>query len=130
MDDDYPSCFFGESPQERRDWVAEMAGSAEGWEEMGRELVLGIRVWRRRVERRDEEVKEVYVFYGIGVPALDSKRGLAVVCRSTNIVDGDVVGGDKAGEVEELVDMALSRQGHHDNHHFMIMGWINNVETI
>lgn len=40
---------------------------------------------------------------------MDAKLGLAVVGGRGDIVDRYVVGGDEAGEVEELVEMALSR---------------------
>lgn len=107
MDNDYPPCFFGELPQERRYGVAEMVGGAERREEMRRELVLSKRVWS--VERRDDEVMKVDVRDRIGIPALDSELSLVVVDGGADEVDGDVVGGDDAGEVEELVDVALCR---------------------
>lgn len=48
---------------------------------------------------------------------MGSELGLAVVSGGTNVVDGDIVGGDEAREVEELVEVALGWQGHHDNYH-------------
>lgn len=48
---------------------------------------------------------------------------LAGVGGGVDEVDGDVVGGYKAGEVEELVEMALSYERHH--HHYYIGGcWL------
>lgn len=38
---------------------------------------------------------------------MDSELGLAVVGSGAYKVDGDVVGGDEAGEVEELVEVTL-----------------------
>lgn len=33
-------------------------------------------------------------------------------------VDGDVVGGEETGEVQELVEVALGGKGHQGHHHF------------
>lgn len=57
---------------------------------------------------------EMNVMNGVWVPTLDSELGLAVVDGGADEVDRHVVGGDKAGEVEELVEMALCWQRHHD----------------
>lgn len=38
---------------------------------------------------------------------MDSNLGLTVVTGGSDKVDGNVVGGDEAGEVEELVEVAL-----------------------
>ena len=46
---------------------------------------------------------EMDVLNGVWVPTLDSGLGLAVVSGGTDEVDRNVVGGDEAGEVEELV---------------------------
>lgn len=69
---------------------------------MRREFVGG--VGRRRNGGSDGEVVEVD---GGGVPALDPELGLATVGGGGDEVDRDVVGGDKAGKVEELVEVAL-----------------------
>ncbi|KAF5794595.1 hypothetical protein HanXRQr2_Chr08g0329831 [Helianthus annuus] len=45
----------------------------------------------------------------------DTGLGLAVVGGGGDDVDWDVVAGDEAGEVEELVEMALCRK--RDHHH-------------
>lgn len=50
---------------------------------------------------------------------MDSEPGLAVVDGGPDEVDGDAAGGDEAGEVEELVDVALGRQGNHQHHNFL-----------
>lgn len=73
---------------------------------MRREVVGGVGVGRRRRRRRggrDREVVEVNGGDGVGVPSLDPELGLAAVGGGADEVDWDVVGGDKAGEVEELV---------------------------
>lgn len=41
--------------------------------------------------------------------------GLPVVGGGAHVVNGDVEGGDVAGEVEELVEVALCRKG--ENYH-------------
>ena len=48
---------------------------------------------------------------------MDSKNGLVDVGGSAGIVNRDIVGHDKTREVEELVEMALCWEGHHDHHH-------------
>lgn len=61
VDDNHSSCFSGEMVEEGGDGVAEMAGGAEGGEEVRWELVLGGRVWRGGDERRSGKVMEVDV---------------------------------------------------------------------
>ena len=51
---------------------------------------------------------------------MDPEPGLAVVGGSTDIVNWDVVGGDEAGELEKLVEMALCREWHHHHHHLVL----------
>nr|GMD41779.1 hypothetical protein COLO4_10133 [Ipomoea batatas] len=48
---------------------------------------------------------------GIGgeVPVLEAQPGLAVVGGGSGVVHGDFVGGNEAGEVEELIQVALCR---------------------
>lgn len=58
---------------------------------------------------RGWEFMEVDVGGGMRVPTVHAKLGLAVVGGGGDVVDRYVVGGDEAGEVEELVEMALSR---------------------
>lgn len=49
--------------------------------------------------------------------------GLAEVGGGGGVVDGYVVGGgDEAGEVEELVEMALAWKWHNYYHHFSLFG--------
>lgn len=55
---------------------------------------------------------------GEWVPAVYAKLGLAVVDGGADVVDGDVVGGDESGEVEELVEVALGWEG--DHHHYYL----------
>lgn len=43
---------------------------------------------------------------------------LTAVCGGVDEVDGDVVGGYKAGEVEELVEMTVCYKWHHHHHNF------------
>jgi len=62
---------------------------------------------RRRSGGGDREFVEVDGGDGVGVPSLDPELGLAAVGGGADEVDRDVVGGDKAGEVEELVEVAL-----------------------
>lgn len=52
----------------------------------------------------------------IWVPAVETEAGLAAVGGGADEVNGDVVGGDEAGEVEQLVEMALSNKGYHHHH--------------
>lgn len=96
--------------EESCDGLAEMGGGCvEGWKEVRRELVWRCVVRRRGGKRRDVKVMEMDVLNGVWVPTLDSDLGLAVVSGGTDEVDRNVVGGDEAGEVEELVEMALCR---------------------
>lgn len=96
-----------------------MGGGFEGGLEMRGELVCCIGVGRRGGERRDLEVVELDVVGDRGsIPTVDSELGLAVVGGGAHKVDGDVLGGDEAGEVEELVEVALCWQGHHDHYNF------------
>lgn len=88
--------------------LPEMCGGAHGWDDLRRELGGGVRVGRRVGESRGGEFVEVEGGGGCGVPAVDAELGLADVGGGADEVDGEVVGGDEAGEVEELVEMALS----------------------
>lgn len=49
---------------------------------------------------------------------MDAGLGLASVTGGGDDVDWDVVGGDEAGEVEELVEMTLCRK-RDDDHHYI-----------
>lgn len=51
---------------------------------------------------------------------MDSNLSLAVVGGRASEVDRDVVEGDEAGEVEELVEVALRGQWHHDHLHLVV----------
>ena len=55
------------------------------------------------------------------IPSMDAELGLAVVGGGTDVVDGDVASRDEAGEVEELIEMTLCRQWHHDDHHLAVL---------
>lgn len=46
--------------------------------------------------------------------------GLAVVGGRAEVVDRNVVGGDYGSEVEELIEVALTREGYHDNGYSMV----------
>ncbi|KAI6696811.1 hypothetical protein NL676_016930 [Syzygium grande] len=46
-----------------------------------------------------------------------AELGLVVVGGGADVVDGDAVGGDEVGELEELVEVALRRKRHHDHRH-------------
>lgn len=48
---------------------------------------------------------------------MDTDLGLAVVSGGADKVDRYASGGDVAGELEELVEVALRREGHNDHHH-------------
>lgn len=74
---------------------------------MRREFVGGLWVGRRRSGGSYWVLVEVDGGDGVGIPSLDPELGLATVGGGADKVDGDVVGGDKAGEMEELVEMAL-----------------------
>lgn len=60
---------------------------------------------------------EFVEMYGRRAPPVEAELGLADVGGGADVVDGDVVGGDEAGEVEELVEVALRRQRHHHHRH-------------
>lgn len=88
---------------------------------MGGEFNRGIRVGRRRGKERGGKVMEMDVSGGDGVPTVDTELRLAVVGGRGNVVDGDVVGGDEAGELEELVEMALCWKWHHHHHNLALL---------
>ncbi|KAG5515556.1 hypothetical protein RHGRI_036562 [Rhododendron griersonianum] len=53
---------------------------------------------------------------------IETEFGLAEVGGGGGgIVDGDVVGGSKAGEAEELVEMAMHWEGHYYHFHLSTM---------
>lgn len=54
----------------------------------------------------------------VWIPSVETEAGLAAVGGGAKEVDGNVVGGEEAGEVEKLVEMALCDEGHHNHHHF------------
>ena len=63
---------------------------------------------------------------------MDTFPDLAVVGGRADVVDGYIMGGNEAGEVEELVEMSLQPAWHHDNYklglfmrHFTILGITN-----
>ncbi|KAI3677882.1 hypothetical protein L6452_37154 [Arctium lappa] len=73
-------------------------------------------VGKRRSEGRGWEFVEVDAFTGIVVAGTD----LPDVGGGVDEVDGDVVGGYTVGEVEELVEMAMSYERHHHHHHLLL----------
>ncbi|KAI3760646.1 hypothetical protein L1987_51044 [Smallanthus sonchifolius] len=95
------------SPTGPRRWRDELK---EGWRWVGNWVGVwgyGIGVWKL------VEPNEI----GVRVPAVETEAGLAGVGGGGDEVDRDVIGGDEAGEVEELVEMALCNEGHHHHHH-------------
>lgn len=81
-------------------------GCVKGRLEVCRELGgahVGIGRWGSELSIR--ELMEVNMI--VWVPAMETEAGLAAVGGGAEEVDWDVVSGDKAGEVEELVEMAL-----------------------
>lgn len=60
---------------------------------------------------------------GVGerVPTMDAKLGLTAVSGGADEMDGEIVGGDEAGEVEELVEMTLCYKRHHHNTYFIFI---------
>lgn len=125
VDDDKSFRFWGKGAEEGGERAAEVRGrGAEGWDQVGGELVGGSGVRRRARERGD--VVKVVEMDEVGAPAAVSggdgagdaaDLGLAVVGGGTDEVDGDVEGGEEACEVEELVQMALRRERDHDDQH-------------
>lgn len=118
VDHDDPASCRRKRVEEGGDGFAEEGGGGEGWLEMRREFGGGDGggVWLRRKEVRCWEFMEVDLVGGRReVVAVDAESSLANVGGEADVVDGDVVGGDEAGEVEELVEMALCRKRYH--HH-------------
>lgn len=74
---------------------------------MRRKLIGGMGVGWRRGEGRDGKIVEIDGGDGMGVPSLDSELGLTAVSGGADEVNREVVGGDKAGEVEELIEVAV-----------------------
>ncbi|KAG5552468.1 hypothetical protein RHGRI_010522 [Rhododendron griersonianum] len=58
---------------------------------------------------------------GLGI---ETEFGLAEVGGGGGVVDGDVVGGNEAGEAEELVEMAMHWEGHYYHFHLSTMAWV------
>jgi len=53
---------------------------------------------------------------------IETVFGLAEEGGGGGVENWDVVGGDEAGELEELVEMALHWKWHHYYHHFSLFG--------
>ncbi|KAL8133410.1 hypothetical protein AgCh_008757 [Apium graveolens] len=66
---------------------------------------FGVRRWR--VERLYWELMDVNVFEGMEFPALVAAFGLADVSGGANVMNGYVVRGNEAGEMQELAEMPL-----------------------
>ena len=79
---------------------------------------IWVRVWREK--RRGRELVEVYFGLFKAIRVNEPELGVVDVGGRAGVVDGDVVGGDEAGEVEELVEMALAWKRHHDYHHLSL----------
>lgn len=54
---------------------------------------------------------------GDGVPPVKAGLGLLGVSGGANVMDCYIIRRNKAGEVEELVDMALGCKRDHNDHH-------------
>lgn len=118
-----PRC---QGSHEGRHRVAEVGrGGLEGRHELGGKLGGGVWVRGRRGEGRDLQAVEMEEAVGGlrgRVPAVESELGLVDVGGGRDVVDGDAVGSDEAGQVEELVEVALCRQRDHDHHHLARCG--------
>lgn len=66
---------------------------------MSGEFKGGIRIRRGVGKICCWEFMEMNIGFGKRIPAMDTKLGLAVMGGGADVVDGDVVGGDEAGEV-------------------------------
>mgnify|MGYP004714539601 CR=1 FL=1 len=53
------------------------------------------------------------------IPTLDANLCLADMGGQANVVNGYVMGGNEAGEMEEWIEMALCWKGNHDHSYFM-----------
>lgn len=78
------------------------------------ELVEGIWIWCRAFEGASGEFVEINIgSLGRKVPAVEPGAGLTDMGGAANVVDGEAGGGKAEGQVEELVQVTLSRQRHH-----------------
>ena len=102
--------------QECSHGVTEMHRCFKGWLKMCRKSGRGIWVRGWREKRRGRELVEVYFGLFKAIRVNEPELGLVDVGGGAGVVDGDVVGGDEAGEVEELVEMALEWKRHHEYH--------------
>lgn len=69
-----------------------------------------------------ETVEMDLVFGGVEVPAVEAELGLADVGGGADEVDGEVVAeAEEAGEVEELVQVALRRERDHHHRHLWFL---------
>ncbi|KAI7998293.1 hypothetical protein LOK49_LG10G02857 [Camellia lanceoleosa] len=61
---------------------------------------------------------------GIGkaVCVIEAEFSLVHVGGRANIVNRYVVGGNQAGELEDLVEVAIHGKRHHDYNHFSLLG--------
>ncbi|KAI3694531.1 hypothetical protein L1987_77498 [Smallanthus sonchifolius] len=119
---DHDSFRFGrEVCYEFEEGFAEVHDGFERQHEVVREAYGGVGVGCMVRERGDRELVEVDVGGRERVPTVDAKLGLAGVSGGADEVDGEVVGGDEAGEVDELVEMALCYERHHHYTCFLIL---------
>lgn len=121
MDHHEPPSPRGHGSHEGHHMVAEVGrGGLEGRHELGREFRGGARVGTRRGERLNLEAVEVEEALGGGsgrVPSMQAELGLVDMGGGGDVVDGDAVGSDETGEVEELVEVTLGGKGYHDHSH-------------
>lgn len=118
VDDEDPLGNGREGLQEGEEGLAEGGGGLEGREKVGGEPCVGVR--GRGRERGELEVMNVDVGEVVALAAaMGTEEDLAVVGGGAHEVDGDVAGEEEAGEVEELVQVALGGEGDHHRHHLL-----------
>lgn len=66
---------------------------------------------------RDRKIVEVDIGGGTRIPTMHTQLCLAIVSGRTYVVDRYAIRGDDAGEVEELVKVALRWKRDHHHHH-------------
>lgn len=102
MNDNKSSSSCRERSKEFANRFTKVKGGFKHWLKMGGIFsgCFGVRRWR--VKRLDWEFMDVNVFQGMEFPALMAAFGLADVSGGGNVVDGYVVKGNEAGEMQEL----------------------------
>ncbi|KAL6958879.1 hypothetical protein U1Q18_040226 [Sarracenia purpurea var. burkii] len=80
----------------------------------------GIRVGRRREKIRGDEFMEVDFGSVEKVQVVEPEFSLVDVGGRGGVIDQDIVRGDEARELDELIEMALQWKRHHDCHHLIL----------